>query len=268
MGTKITGTVPWMAPEIFRLGEFTEQSDIYSYGVILYELLTGQVPFPLKDNGETARNAVMIAHMESQVPDLLELRRQRLPETWEKAKQEREMQVPGWLLGMISHCLEKSSKNRYKNGMELHEAIIENSIADIKIDKPNKAVVEKEIAELAPPAYEQPTYQPDNSGMVRISTLTFTGLMILLLGSMAFAAYSLFSKPEVAIIPVTKKMAVDTPKTIDSSAIFKEYGARRHRELQAKRDSATKDAIKSALSQQKQKDANPDSTSIDSVKKF
>jgi serine/threonine protein kinase len=262
------GAIEFMAPEQNE-GEMLFQTDIYSYGVILYELLTGQVPFPLKDNGETARNAVMIAHMESQVPDLLELRRQHLPETWEKAKQEREMQVPGWLLGMISHCLEKSSKNRYKNGMELHEAIIENSIADIKIDKPNKAVVDKEITELAAPVYQQNTYEPDDSGMMRISKLTFGGLMFLLLGFMAFTAYSLFNKPAPAIIPVTKKNAVDTPKTIDSSKIYTEYAAKRHREYQAKRDSATLNAIKNAQALQKQKDlGGADSTSIDSVKKF
>jgi len=53
------GAVEFMAPEQNE-GSMLFQTDIYSYGVVLYELLAGQVPFPLKDNGETARNAVMI----------------------------------------------------------------------------------------------------------------------------------------------------------------------------------------------------------------
>src|SRR5476649_2519081 len=63
------GAIEFMAPEQNQ-GQMLFQTDIYSYGVILYELLAGQVPFTLKDNGETARNAVMIAHLESELPDI------------------------------------------------------------------------------------------------------------------------------------------------------------------------------------------------------
>jgi serine/threonine-protein kinase len=42
------GTIPYIAPEQFdsRFGEVGPSSDIYSLGVILYELITGQPPFP------------------------------------------------------------------------------------------------------------------------------------------------------------------------------------------------------------------------------
>jgi serine/threonine protein kinase len=40
------GTVAWMAPEmIHRKGAVTAKVDVYSYGVILWELLTQEVPF-------------------------------------------------------------------------------------------------------------------------------------------------------------------------------------------------------------------------------
>src|SRR5476651_5685 len=125
------GAIEFMAPEQNE-GKMLFQTDIYSYGVILYELLAGQVPFPLKDNGETARNTVMVAHMESPVPDLLQLRKQNIPSKWPKKEQQKEMNVPGWLLKLIYKCMEKSPENRYANGMELHDAIIANSIADIR----------------------------------------------------------------------------------------------------------------------------------------
>ena len=54
------GAIEFMAPEQNE-GELYFQTDVYSYGVVLYELLTGNVPFPLKDKGESARNAVRLS---------------------------------------------------------------------------------------------------------------------------------------------------------------------------------------------------------------
>ncbi|CAJ1074792.1 mitogen-activated protein kinase kinase kinase 9 [Xyrichtys novacula] len=39
------GTYAWMAPEVIRSSTFSKGSDIWSYGVLLWELLTGEVPF-------------------------------------------------------------------------------------------------------------------------------------------------------------------------------------------------------------------------------
>uniref|UniRef100_A0AAR5P5X0 mitogen-activated protein kinase kinase kinase n=1 Tax=Dendroctonus ponderosae TaxID=77166 RepID=A0AAR5P5X0_DENPD len=39
------GTYAWMAPEVIRESTFSKGSDIWSYGVLLWELLTGQVPY-------------------------------------------------------------------------------------------------------------------------------------------------------------------------------------------------------------------------------
>ena len=63
------GAIEFMAPEQNE-GKMLFQTDVYSYGVVLYELLAGTVPFPLLDTGETSRNEVMISHMEASVPDL------------------------------------------------------------------------------------------------------------------------------------------------------------------------------------------------------
>ncbi|KAG9509111.1 RAF proto-oncogene serine/threonine-protein kinase, partial [Fragariocoptes setiger] len=44
-----TGSILWMAPEVMRSKEgnnpFTFESDVYSYGIVLYELVTGSLPF-------------------------------------------------------------------------------------------------------------------------------------------------------------------------------------------------------------------------------
>ncbi|CAF3472344.1 unnamed protein product [Rotaria sp. Silwood2] len=38
-------TSPWTAPEIFRLEDYTDKSDIYSLGVIYWELASSQIPY-------------------------------------------------------------------------------------------------------------------------------------------------------------------------------------------------------------------------------
>nr|XP_048699803.1 mitogen-activated protein kinase kinase kinase 21 isoform X3 [Caretta caretta] len=39
------GTYAWMAPEVIKSSVFSKGSDIWSYGVLLWELLTGEVPY-------------------------------------------------------------------------------------------------------------------------------------------------------------------------------------------------------------------------------
>ena len=120
------GAIEFMAPEQNE-GQMLFETDVYSFGVILFELLAGVVPFPLKDKGETARNLVMVAHMEKAPPDILELRQQHLPADWSDERKQREMLVPHWLLDMVHKCLMKKPQDRFKNGMELHEYIVLNS---------------------------------------------------------------------------------------------------------------------------------------------
>ncbi|MBA4139483.1 MAG: serine/threonine protein kinase, partial [Segetibacter sp.] len=125
------GAIEFMAPEQNE-GQMLFQTDVYSFGVILFELLAGTVPFPLHDKGETARNVIRLSHMETPPPDLLAIRRKALPNTWSDDKKEHEMHLPDWLVSMVYKCLQKKPENRFANGVELSEYIILNSTLSAK----------------------------------------------------------------------------------------------------------------------------------------
>jgi eukaryotic-like serine/threonine-protein kinase len=66
---RVLGTTDYVSPEQ-ALGEaVTGQSDLYSLGIVLYEMLTGEVPF----SGETPV-AVAMRHVREEVPDVQHLR--------------------------------------------------------------------------------------------------------------------------------------------------------------------------------------------------
>jgi eukaryotic-like serine/threonine-protein kinase len=120
------GAIEFMAPEQSE-GLMLFETDVYSFGVILFELIAGVVPFPLKDRGEMSRNQVMIAHMETSPPDVLELRQRNMPASWSDERKAHEMNVPQWILNMMHKCLQKHPAARFKNGVELHEYVVLNS---------------------------------------------------------------------------------------------------------------------------------------------
>ena len=152
---RYAGAIEFMAPEQ-NTGETLTETDVYSYGIILFELLTGTVPFPLANNGEMARNAVMVAHMEKLPPDIITLRHNALPDDWRVHKQQREMEIPLWLLSMIYKCLEKDPARRFKNGCELQEFIQRGTISDER-----KKNIDNFMEQSAKPVAEEPALRKE-----------------------------------------------------------------------------------------------------------
>jgi hypothetical protein len=95
----VMGTVGYMSPEQVRGLDVDHRSDIFSFGVILHELLSGRRPF----EGETSVDT-MQAILRLEVPDL--------PAT-----------VPGTLRQIVSHCLEKEPSNRFQSARDLGFAL-------------------------------------------------------------------------------------------------------------------------------------------------
>jgi Protein kinase domain len=94
----ILGTPGYMSPEQFDAHGVDERSDVYSLGVVLFEVLTGRLPF----RGQTPI-AVAFAHKTEPPPLLRSLR----------------PSVPAWLERVVLRCLEKDPARRFATAGEL-----------------------------------------------------------------------------------------------------------------------------------------------------
>jgi serine/threonine protein kinase len=95
----ITGTIGYMAPEQVRATEVDSRADIFSFGALLYEMLTGTRAFA----GETAAD-VMTAIMIADPPEL--------PAT-----------VPAAVRDIVHRCLEKKREERLQSARDLAFAV-------------------------------------------------------------------------------------------------------------------------------------------------
>jgi serine/threonine-protein kinase len=223
------GAIEFMAPEQNE-GRMFFQTDVYSFGIVLYELLAGKVPFPLDGNSETARNRVMIAHMETPPPDLLSLRAAALPVDWPEDKKALEMQVPDWLLKLVYKCLEKSPEARFENGIDLHEyislhhlytaevaGIVQNEdhkwkavIADKDYELQDlKAIVSRQDKELQMLRQKSFSPKPEPVAVKQggVSRSVFNAMLLLLLVVGALAVYGLFFNRPVVSGANTEKLS-------------------------------------------------------------
>ena len=98
-----TGSAPYMAPEIHLAGNLAGiQSDIFSLGAVMYELLTGKMAFP----GDDALACVYKVINEAPVP----------------ARDIRE-EIPDTLVTILNRALEKKPEQRYPSVLEFAEAL-------------------------------------------------------------------------------------------------------------------------------------------------
>ncbi|QJD94873.1 serine/threonine protein kinase [Mucilaginibacter robiniae] len=227
------GAIEFMAPEQHELGQLLLQTDVYSYGVILYELLTGEVPFPLPQGAgaETSRNQVLLAHLEGQVPDAIAKRSQSLPQSWGESKRQQEMQVPQWLLEVIYRCLEKAPEARYASGVALQEAIVSGSLraaegwgktspiaqalsADV-LQRENEQL-QQQLLQLQEEQYNRPLSEGvEDESKVSLSKPLFIIMVTLLVLFMGFSVYSAFFKRTAQ--PVESENMPDTTQTTPSN---------------------------------------------------
>lgn len=96
--SNVIGSVHYFSPEQARGGYTDEKSDIYSLGIVMYEMITGKVPY----EGDSPIS-VALKHIEGEI----------LP------PREIDNTVPIGLQNVIMKCVQKSQFDRYKSASEL-----------------------------------------------------------------------------------------------------------------------------------------------------
>src|ERR671916_433403 len=98
---RVLGTTDYVSPEQALGHEVTEQSDIYSLGVVLYEMLTGETPF----RADT-QVAVAMKHVKEPLPDV----------------QRRRPEISAALAAVVERSTAKETQNRYADiGEMVHD---------------------------------------------------------------------------------------------------------------------------------------------------
>ena len=98
------GSPKYMAPEQITGGEISARTDIYSLGVMIYEMMTGKVPF---DRGASVNT--LMAHVNDTPPPLAEVNPR--------------IQISPQMEGIVYRCLEKDASKRFSSMNELLAAL-------------------------------------------------------------------------------------------------------------------------------------------------
>lgn len=108
--TKVLGALEYMSPEQAEGRELNRSSNIYCLGIVLYEALTGKVPFSGGNPFVTVNKIIN----SSPVPP-----RQISPS------------VPTWLEEIVLKCLAKKPQDRFATGAELARALLRSKYPNV-----------------------------------------------------------------------------------------------------------------------------------------
>lgn len=161
------GSPLYMAPEQADALSVDERSDIYSFGCLMCECLTGEPPFI----GETALETI-VQHQEKTIPRLQDL----LPE----------LEVPNEMETIVERCLQKNPDDRFQSMSEVRAAL-----AAVPLPK----VIDPRIGNLTIPETEpQPAWSgKDIWERAKTPAIVFVAVSVLAAGLFLVSLTNLFA---------------------------------------------------------------------------
>ena len=151
----IMGTLPYMSPEQVKGEELDERTDIFSFGVLLYEMLTGHQPFECESGAATV--AAILTREPPPVSDFL-------PDS------------PVELQRIVQKCLEKDLKSRSQNMSDVASDL--HRIARLPVSVSSEDAQTKILAA---------DTIPSSSGVTRIKPRPLKTFLVIAVGLVAMA---------------------------------------------------------------------------------
>jgi TolB-like protein/tRNA A-37 threonylcarbamoyl transferase component Bud32 len=154
---KVFGTVAYMSPEQARGGRIDARSDVFSLGVVLYQMLTGERPF----KGSASADLIS-SILRDQPPPVTEVR----------------SDLPPHLSRILRRCLEKDPRDRYQTSRDVYNELKDLRAETSSAPKSEPAVIRPASGPVAPVGASAPWRRRAWAG----------GLAALLLLAMLYAA--------------------------------------------------------------------------------
>lgn len=215
----VIGSVHYLSPEQASGKPITAQSDIYSLGIVLYEMLTGHVPF----DGNTAV-AVAMMHVEKTPPPL---------STFVDG-------LPECLQRVIDKALAKDLTKRYATAGEMWQDLkaIKNKMEKEGEAEAYPVAAEEEITEagyeepeapeetivMTVPAAARKQQKPKGSWLERLKNVQLTrhqqfmlAAVVVVLSAVFLLIGNVFSRETVKVPDVTGKTVVEAQKILENA---------------------------------------------------
>ena len=197
------GSVHYFPPEQASGKGSTLKSDVYSLGIMMYELLTGSLPF----RGD---NAVEIAlkHLKEPIPSV----RTEFPN------------IPQSVENIIITATAKNPKNRYNNANEMHDDLL-TCLNKERLEEPKRKLkysegisddvafeVDKENIDDSIVSQIKNTEKDDKNKKIIIFGSILLGLIVIL--GIVYTITSIFSTPNDVKIPDVRNLSIEDADTL------------------------------------------------------
>lgn len=226
----VMGSVHYLPPEQANGSGSTIKSDIYSLGILMFELLTGKLPF----KGDNAVE-IAIKQMRDQIPSVCDIN----PE------------IPQAIENIILKACAKNPKNRYENVLEMHDDIknclnedrkaekrityrySEHDLDETKVMPTIKKVAKEEKDE------KQPIEKSKGDKGLNAVIIGLIVTAVVLIGAIATAILvPALSKEEEIIVPNVSNMSI-----VDAEKALKDLGFLVNTETESKPSDTIKEGL-------------------------